>query len=106
MVTGEVCQDKALQISRFALGRWSSNGHSLVTLGKPLHIHCSGNLGDNPFFRSHWRQNSRQWSSNLRMVLKRPFISDTGEDATLHIHQASQVTEPCISIIDILKDGI
>ena len=27
-------------------GRWSWKGHSLVTLGKPLHIHYSGLLGE------------------------------------------------------------
>ena len=39
-------RDKATSWYDNLLGRWSWKGHLLVTLGKPLHVHCEGFPGD------------------------------------------------------------
>ena len=87
-----------------------------MTWGKPLHILCSGPLGDKsliswynsftqkmvlkwPFvsntgndcmFIAQFSQETELWvkkdSFTLKMVLKRLFISDSGDDSAVHIH--------------------
>ena len=42
--------DRGLWVSRIVLKRWFCKGHSLMTMGKPLYIHCGGLPGD----RAHW----------------------------------------------------
>ena len=51
----------------------------LVTEGKPLHIHCSGHLGDRTLMS--WYASFTQ-----KIVLKTSFVSSTGKDPALHFY--------------------
>ena len=68
---------RQLQVSTVVLmARRSQKGHSLVTLGKPLHVYlCLP--GDKDL--------SEYNKFSGKMVIKRPFLSDTGEASALHV---------------------
>ena len=70
------CMQNSFEFTGILVRRWSWNSHSLVTLGKALHIHMkvTGRLSS-----FHLQSTTHQ------MVLKWAFIYDTGEE-TQHIH--------------------
>ena len=52
------------------VGRWSSKGHSPVTLGRPWFY---------TFIAQVYWETAFSWYDSDKMVLKRPCVSDTGE---------------------------
>ena len=59
------------------VGRLSWKGHSFVTMKTSLHVH-SALLGDGAL--------GQYDSFSGKLILKRPFITDTGEALALQIH--------------------
>ena len=64
----EVFQDRGPEVSRCIVGRWSWNGHLLVTLGKRLCIYYSGLLGYRTLLVGRVLQ---RWSWNGQGILGR-----------------------------------
>ena len=73
-VTVKVLQEGALNVGRVILRRLSLNGHSLVTLRRRLHVHCSGIPGHRALHIGRFLLRRGSWNGYSSLKLKRDCI--------------------------------
>ena len=67
-----------------------------MELGKTMHVHCSGLLGD--------RDLSQYVSFTQKVVWERPVVTDNGQDSALHVNHSGLLGDRALSQYDSLLE--